>query len=70
MATEKQTKQAVDYSHGHRDSHCGKSFDGDTGYCRHFIQTSPGSDVGQCEKVAGQINRVYWCKLFAREQSK
>jgi hypothetical protein len=23
-------------------------------------------EIGECEKVAGAINRVYWCRLFAR----
>jgi hypothetical protein len=67
----KASKSDVDYSHGHRDSHCGKSFAGDTGYCRHFIETPSGAaDLGACERVSGSINRVYWCRLFARAQNK
>jgi hypothetical protein len=27
-------------------------------------------NLGQCQKVAGPINPVYWCRLFARGQSK
>jgi hypothetical protein len=62
----KVSKQAVDYSHGHRDSHCGKCFAGDKGYCAHFIETSPSGEIGQCERVSGAISRVYWCKLFSK----
>jgi hypothetical protein len=50
--------------------HCGKSFSGDAGYCRHFTGASPEAEIGRCEKIAGQINRVYWCRLFSRAVSK
>jgi hypothetical protein len=50
--------------------HCGKSFSGDAGYCRHFVGSSPEAEIGQCAKVEGTINRIYWCKLFARADSK
>ena len=63
----KVTKQSADYSHGHRDAHCGKSFPDDTGYCRHF---QPGSEyAGSCELVQGAIKVMYWCRLFVRAVS-
>jgi len=64
-------KADVNYSIGHADSHCGKSFDDDKSYCRYFIPPlSAATQLGQCQKVAGSINKAYWCKLFARAQSK
>jgi hypothetical protein len=60
----KQPKTAVDNGRGHAGSYCGKSFPDDKGYCRHY---RPRTETeGTCELVAGTINRVYWCKLFAR----
>ena len=68
-AMTKASKYSVNYSRGHRDSHCGKSFDGDRGFCRHF-RFLPGSraveKVGACTKVSGDIKAMMWCKLFAR----
>jgi hypothetical protein len=29
-----------------------------------------GGVLGQCEKVAGAINKVYWCRLFARAHGR
>jgi len=67
----KADKQSVDYTRGHADSHCGETFDGDHGYCRHFIETPSGAaDLGACERVSGSIKRVYWCRLFARANAK
>jgi hypothetical protein len=67
----KVSKSEVDYSRGHAGAHCGKVLDDDKSYCRHFIPPlSPTSNLGQCEKVAGPINPVYWCRLFARAISK
>ncbi len=38
---------------------------------RHFIEPPKGAaDLNACEKVSGAINRVYWCRLFARVRSK
>ena len=35
---------------------CGHSFEGDEGYCRHFIEPPKGAaDLGACEKVSGQL---------------
>jgi hypothetical protein len=63
----KASKSEVDYSRGHAGAHCGKALDDDKAYCRYFIPPlSPASNLGQCEKVAGPINKVYWCRLFAR----
>jgi hypothetical protein len=65
------SKGDVHYSIGHADSHCGKSFPDDKGYCRFFISPlSAVTELGQCQKVAGAINKVYWCKLWERAQSK
>jgi len=52
----KAEKRSVDYSRGHRGSHCGPP----TG----------AADLGACEKVSGAISRVYWCRLWSRAQSK
>jgi hypothetical protein len=52
----KSSKQSVDYSRGHREGHCGHSFEGDEGYCRHFIPPPKGAaDLGACEKVSGRL---------------
>jgi hypothetical protein len=65
------SKADVRYSIGHADSHCGKSFDADKGYCRYFIAPlSSATQLGQCQKVAGAINKVYWCRLWERAPSK
>jgi hypothetical protein len=46
-------------------AHRGKVLDDDKAYCCYFIPPlSPASNLGQCEKVAGPINK--WCRLFAR----
>jgi hypothetical protein len=68
----KASKSEVDYSGGHAGAHCGKALDDDKAYCRYFIPPlSPASNLGQCEKVvAGPINKVYWCRLFARAHGK
>ena len=66
MTTTKATKQSVDYSRGHRDSHCGPSFDGDKNYCRFYIETALGAESGQCHKVQGNIGRIMWCKLWSK----
>jgi hypothetical protein len=67
----KASKQSVDYSRGMKEHHCGHSFEGDEGYCRHFIEPPKGAaDLGACEKVSGAISRVYWCRLFTRARSK
>jgi hypothetical protein len=65
------SKSDVDYSIGHKDSHCGKSFDDDKGYCRFFISPlSAATQLGQFQKVAGAINNVYWCKLWQGAHTK
>ena len=64
--TNKASKSDVNYSRGHKDSHCGgPSFKGDTGYCRYF-SGKPGAEIGQCERVAGMIGKIMWCKLYAK----
>jgi hypothetical protein len=64
----KQPKTAVDYSRGHRESHCGRSFEGDKNYCRHYHAGS--ASEGTCEKVQGTIKAVYWCKLWLKAHEK
>ncbi len=67
----KADKRSVDYSRGHRDSHCAHSFEGDEGYCRHFIEPPKGAaDLGACEKVSGAISRIFWCRLWQRANTK
>lgn len=62
----KAEKRSVDYSRGHRDSHCGKVFNDDKGYCGHFIELPTGAaDLGACEKVSGAIFGAA-CVLGAR----
>src|SRR5438046_6263276 len=61
MPIPKVSKDSVDYSLGYKDSHCCKSFDDDKGYCRYFISPlSSATQLGQCDKVSGSINKVYW----------
>lgn len=61
----KAEKSEVNYSAGMAKSHCGKSFKDDNGYCEHFKGSKDSlSSPGICEVVAGQIDRVYWCKKF------
>lgn len=60
----KASKHDVDYSIGMIESHCGKVFKDDKGYCRFYHHE--GLDKGWCEKVSGDINSVYWCKLFEK----
>lgn len=67
----KRPKEDVDYSPGHKDSHCGPTSAGDTGFCTHFykneVQMKPDySRAGYCRKVIGLIRRPYWCKLFEK----
>ena len=71
MAMRKASKSEVDYSRGHAGAHCGKALDDDKAYCRYFSPpSSPASNLGQCEKVAGPINKVYWCRLFAEAHGR
>lgn len=70
----KQPKASVDYSPGHKESHCGPVSADDKGYCRNFrkLQLAPRpqswSSGGSCVKVIGGIKRMYWCKLFEKAQ--
>ncbi len=68
----KLSKSEVDYSLGMKESHCGKAFEDDQDYCRYFIPPPSGSalDLGTCEQVAGEISRVFWCRLFARAHAR
>lgn len=67
MATKKYDKNEVHYSPGHRDSHCGKAWKDDEGYCRHFMSVPSGDrwpSLGRCKLVGGSIRRTYWCEKF------
>ncbi len=66
MQHNKASKAQVDYSRGMKESHCGRAFPDDKGYCQHFIGPYGSSELGTCSKVEGPINRLYWCRLFAR----
>lgn len=62
----KRTKQAVNYSKGMIQSHCGKVFGEDKGYCKHFRGIEETATRGECSKVEGSINPVFWCELFSK----
>ena len=58
------SKREVNYSLGHNDSHCGKVFEDDNGYCKNYRK---GDDThGTCALVEGKIKPVYWCEKFAK----
>lgn len=61
-------KSQVNYSRGHIDSHCGKVFHDDKGFCKHYIAHASGNFKmsGACQLVEGPINPVYWCKEFEK----
>ena len=70
----KEPKEAVDYSPGHKNSHCGPTSGSDTGYCKHFyereaLKRPAYTRSGYCQKVAGVIRRPYWCRLWAKHES-
>lgn len=52
LEKEKVSQESVDYSPGMKTSHCG--------ICEHYIEPHA------CEKVKGDINPSYWCKLFKK----
>jgi hypothetical protein len=60
----KVSKQSVDCNLGMKESHCGKAFE----------DVPPPSnsalELGTCEKVEGEISRVFWCRLFTRANSR
>ena len=60
----KLSKDETKYSRGHADSHCGKVFADDTGYCKHYHSTT--HDAGTCDIVEGKINPVYWCDKWQK----
>lgn len=62
----KLTKEQANYSRGMINSHCGKVFDNDRAYCKHFIRHHEDTDLGECEVVQGAINPVYWCSKFSK----
>lgn len=64
----KVSKQSVNYSRGHKDSHCGKVFPDDKGYCRHYIPHTDQHSEGACQLVQGSINPVYWCEKWQRQK--
>jgi hypothetical protein len=50
------------------ESHCGRVFKDDKGYCKFFLKKAGYSPIGsgECEKVGGGISPVYWCKLWEK----
>ena len=62
----KQPKSEVNYSPGHKESHCGPTAEKDAGYCRFFIKPPDVGfkSLGHCRKVAGPIARGYWCNRW------
>lgn len=62
----KLTKEESNYGRGMINSHCGKVFSNDTGYCQHFRDDNGIHVYGTCTEVEGQINRTYWCKEFLK----
>lgn len=65
---EKKPKSEVDYSPGHKESHCGPVWEDDVGYCGNFIRgdRSNYDSMRPCRKVSGLVKRMYWCKLFEK----
>lgn len=57
------SKREVNYSLGHSDSHCGKVFEDDKGFCKNYRGTK---EAGTCALVEGKIKPVYWCEKFAK----
>lgn len=64
----KKQKAEVDYSPGHKTSHCGKISQFDTSYCQHFDGPTRirGILYGSCTKVTGPIRPSMWCKLYEK----
>lgn len=50
-------KQDVRYSKGMLTRHCS--------LCAYFIAPKRGK-LGTCERVTGEIDPAYWCRLFER----
>jgi hypothetical protein len=64
----KASKESVSYSLGEAKSHCGRGFEGDTGYCRYY---RPGTEYeGTCVRVQGTIKSMYWCRLWSKAPSR
>jgi hypothetical protein len=59
------SKSEANYSRGRAVRIAARRSTTPKAYCRYFIPPQPMSNLGQCEKVAGPINNVYWCG-FAR----
>ncbi len=53
----KANKTEVDYSRGHKDSHCGKACPDDGGYCRYFIEPLSRSAGDLCLLKGGVVLR-------------
>lgn len=64
----RESKEAVNYSRGHKNSHCGPTSATDKGYCRHFYDNGADDFTknGYCHRVSGVIQRTYWCKRFEK----
>ena len=68
--TEKANKEDVNYSRGMPRSHCGPMFNGDTGYCEHFIANKRSGIFGGCELVKGEIKNSFWCQKWKKAVTK
>jgi hypothetical protein len=61
----KVSKDKVNYGPGHKDSHCGKCFSEDTGYCKNYMRIKY-KHVGNCRVVQGEVKSTYWCNKFEK----
>jgi hypothetical protein len=64
----KVSKASVDYGRGMQHSHCGRAFEDDRWFCRHYH--AHNAHEGSCEKVEGRIRAIDWCRLFAKAPSR
>ena len=60
-------KVDVDFSRGMTAAHCGRMFQSDKGYCKHFVSTGLlYTEAGACQLVKGIIKRDMWCRKFSK----
>lgn len=60
----RKSQKEVEYSPGHKDSHCGPVPKWKGGFCENFVHPHG------CTKVRGFIKPDYWCKLFEPASDK
>ena len=67
----KVSKESVHYSKGMVHSHCGRVFNNDKGYCKHFETKFQGNlyKEGACSIVEGKISPIMWCQEFKKASS-